>query len=59
MELDFEEYKRDVIKIYQYELRKQIEKLKKRSDSSTYLYGQGQSNAYEEVLDLLNPNRNL
>jgi len=29
--------------------------LKRRSDSSTYLYGQGESHAYGEVLKLLTP----
>lgn len=36
-------------------LEDKVRELKRRSDSSTYLYGQGESNAYKEVLSLLTP----
>jgi len=34
-------------------LREKVEKEKRRSDSSTYLYEQGQSHAYEIVSSLI------
>lgn len=35
------------------QLEDEIRKLKRKSDSDTYLYGQGQSLAYGKVLELL------
>ena len=46
---------REEERLFKVRLEDEIRQLKRRSDSSTYLYGQGESHAYEEVLKLLSP----